>query len=198
MKNAIVLFILTFTLLSFAAFSQTDYTRFYRESMSVNNTGMYILGSWAVLNIATGAAGWTKGSGENKYFHQMNLFWNTVNLGIAGFALISNAHADPSVMSPDEMLDKHVSTERLYLINAGLDVLYIGTGVLLKSLSHSSSKRPELLAGYGNSIILQGGFLLLFDAILFGIQHSHRMQFLESHTLSFEMGLNTFRITLAL
>ncbi len=62
----------------------------------MNNIGMGILGGWALANITIGAYGWSQQSGQESYFHQMNLFWNTVNLGIAGFALYSNLTSDYS------------------------------------------------------------------------------------------------------
>ncbi|HOW25003.1 MAG TPA: hypothetical protein PK711_04970 [Bacteroidales bacterium] len=198
MKKTQWIVLLSLLIIAFTAAGQTDYREFYSKSITVNNTGMYVLGAWAVLNIATGAAGWATGSGTTKYFHQMNLFWNTVNLSIAGIALISNARIDPLELSPEQMLEKHTQMERLYLINAGLDVLYIGTGFLLKHFSHQSTKRHDLLQGYGNSMILQGGFLLLFDAIMYSIQHAHRMQFLQVSNMSFNIGFNSFRMTLIL
>lgn len=63
------------------------YAEFYQKSMRMNNTGMYVLGSWAVANLIIGGIGWNQNTGDTKYFHQMNFFWNTVNLSIAGFAL---------------------------------------------------------------------------------------------------------------
>ena len=45
---------------------------------------MLILGSWAVGNMIWGGIGASQSMGENKAFHQMNLYWNSVNLIIAG------------------------------------------------------------------------------------------------------------------
>jgi len=155
-----ILLTLLFVLCTFSlVFAQELETfDFYKKSNQINTTGMYVLGGWAVANIAGGAVGWSNSTGSTKYFHQMNLFWNTVNLGIAGFALYNNLTDDFSMLSSNEMLLKHRKTENLYLINAGLDVVYIGTGFLLKHLSVSNLNKQDLLKGYGNSIILQGGF----------------------------------------
>lgn len=158
---------------------------FYTKSNQANTTGMYVLGGWAVANIVGGAVGWANSSGSSKYFHQMNLFWNTVNLGIAGFALFNSFSADILMLSPEEMLLKHTKTENLYLINAGLDVLYVGTGFLLKQLSINNLKKQDILRGYGNSIILQGGFLMIFDLIMWGIQRNQRLDFLNGVEFSF-------------
>jgi hypothetical protein len=158
---------------------------FYKASNSINTTGMYVLGGWAVANMTGGAIGWAKTTGSTKYFHQMNLFWNTVNLGIAGFALSNSYNIDLSALSHQEMMAQHLKTENLFLINAGLDVVYMGTGFFLKYLSTNNATRHDLLKGYGNSLLLQGGYLMLFDVVMYGIQHQHRLDFLKSADLTF-------------
>lgn len=173
-----------FLLLVFPAWSQTSYTGFHEKSMEVNQTGMYILGGWAVLNMAGGAIGWANNSASAKYFNQMNLFWNTVNLSIAGFAIYNNFNT-PTLSEPGQVLQNHIKTENLYLINAGLDILYLGTGFYLKHLSERKPKRHDLLLGYGNSIVLQGSFLFVFDSVMWITQHSGRMHFLQNMEMSF-------------
>ena len=152
---------------------------FYEHSLRINNTGMLVLGSWALANISIGAVGWSRSDGQRMYFHQMNLFWNTVNLSIAGIALYSNLNADYGMWSMDEFLQKQLKAQHLFLINAGLDLVYMGTGLLLKNLTSRYPKHQERLTGYGNSVLIQGGFLFVFDLIMFGLQHSHRSRFLD-------------------
>ena len=163
---------------------QGDYQSFYNGSLKINNTGMYILGTWALANIAAGAYGWATATGEMKYFGQMNLFWNVVNLSIAGFALYGNYSTDFSMMSGQEMLAKHLKTENILLINSALDVGYIGAGFLMRHLSSGSAKRGDLLKGYGNSVILQGAFLLVFDLVMYGVMRDYRLDFMEAINLS--------------
>ena len=177
---------------------QTDVSGFYQTSIKTNTTGMYVLGGWAIANIAGGAVGWASSTGSNRYFHQMNLFWNTVNLGIAGFALYNNLNSSISGLTDSMMMQKHVKTENLYLINAGLDVLYIGTGFLLKHLSTNNLKRKDMLFGYGNSVIVQGSFLLVFDLIMWGIQHNHRLDFLANTSFSFQQNFDFKEFALAI
>ncbi len=164
--------------------AQADYQNFYLKSQNNSNTGMYVLGSWALLNMASGAYGMSTQSGSSKYFHQMNLMWNTVNLGIAGYALVSAHLTDPNLLSPEQMMDKHLLTEKVLLINAGLDVLYIASGAFMINKSKSGTKRPDLFKGYGQSLVLQGGFLLAFDLVLYAIQHRHSVLFLQNVQLS--------------
>jgi len=195
-----ILLTLLFVLCTFSlVFAQeTETIDFHRKSNQINTAGMYVLGGWAIANIAGGAVGWANSTGSAKYFHQMNLFWNTVNLGIAGFALYNNLTDDISMLTSDEMLLKHTKTENLYLINAGLDVVYIGTGFLLKHLSVSNLNKHDLLKGYGNSIILQGGFLMIFDLIMWGILRNHRLDFLNGAEFSFIQQENFSQIAIML
>lgn len=182
-KKLVLLFCVSLFVLQVEA--QNGYDDFYRQSLKNQNTGMYLLGSWALLNMATGAYGMSTQTGSTKYFHQMNLFWNTVNLGIAGYALVSGHFSDASMLSPQQMVDKHLHTEKVLLINAGLDVLYMAGGAFMVGKSKSSVKRPELLRGYGQSLLLQGGFLLVFDLVLYGVQHHLSGSFLQNVQLSF-------------
>jgi hypothetical protein len=174
----------------------TDISGFYQTSVKTNTTGMYVLGGWAIANIAGGAVGWANSNGSIKYFHQMNLFWNTVNLGIAGFALYNNLNSSILGLTDSMMMRKHIKTENLYLINAGLDVLYIETGFLLKHFSTNSAKRKDMLFGYGNSVIVQGGFLLVFDLIMWAVQHNHRLDFLANASFSFQQNIDFKEIAL--
>ena len=185
-------------LICLSVIAQSDTLLFYKGSIKTNNTGMYVLASWAVLNLATGAYGWKNGSGGNKYFHQMNLFWNTVNMSIATYALANNYLTDYHLLTGEQLYQKHLTFEKLYLINAGLDVVYMGVGLGLRTISFKNEKRKDMLYGYGNSIILQGGFLFAFDAVMYLIQHHARMEFLREMNLGLNLGMNTFGIYLNL
>lgn len=70
------------------------------------------------------------------------------------------------------MLKHQSRTEKTYLINTGLDVLYVGAGLWMNK-SSDNQKNPDKFKGYGNSIMLQGGFLLLYDAINYAIHRKH-------------------------
>lgn len=174
---------------AFSAYGQTGHETFYRQSLGIQNTGMYVLGSWAVLNIAAGGYGWSQHSGKRMYFDQMNLFWNAVNISIAGFALYSNYNTDISLMSDHDMMAGHLRTENILLISTGFNIAYIGTGLLMRQLADRSPRRSDLIKGYGSSIILQGAFLFVFDLAFYGFLRSHKLDFLENINLavSYEM-----------
>jgi hypothetical protein len=160
---------------------------FHQSRMNINETAMLVLGGWAAGNILIGTYGNFKASGEAKYFHQFNAAWNIVNLGIAAFGYFNAVNSDPSSMTNLEIIKDFNSLQNLLLLNAGLDVAYIATGFYLKERAKNSSS-SERLKGYGNSLLLQGGFLLVFDIALYFIHQNNADINLYPHLESFLAG----------
>lgn len=189
--NLYPLIIVFLFLLSESVFSQNDsilhLQNFHMERKDINETAMLVLGGWAAGNILIGTYGNFKASGEAKYFHQFNAMWNVVNLGIAAFGYFNAANSDPSSITNLEIIKDYNSLQNFLLLNAGLDVAYIATGLYLKERSKNSSS-SERLRGYGNSLLLQGGFLLLFDVSLFFIHQNNANINLYPHLESFLAG----------
>ena len=166
----IILFLIFYISYSTPAIGQLqDFnTQRYRTDQNL----MLSLGSWASTNIVGSGIGWARSnSEENKYFHQMNVMWNLVNLGLAIPGYIK-AKKDNSVTSVYHLLEAQRKTETVFLVNAGIDLAYIGSGLLLKSRAPNVEKSSQFL-GYGNSMILQGGFLLLFDWIAYSVHRKN-------------------------
>jgi len=138
--------------------------QFNADRTYINRSGMRILGSWALLNMGVGLAGdFTSTAGsEQQYYYQMSWIWNTVNLGLAipGFLAARNEnYASYDLLTS---LDKQHKIEKILLFNTALDLAYITTGLYLQERGmHEQDLR---LKGYGNNLMIQGGFLLLFDA----------------------------------
>jgi hypothetical protein len=98
----------------------------------------------------------------------MNAIWNSVNLGIAAFGYFSAARmAAPS--SAFEMYGMQMGLDKTLLFNAGLDLAYVAGGFWLMERSKNTDKRPERLKGYGQSVVLQGAFLFVFDIALYAL-----------------------------
>ena len=47
----------------------------------------------------------------------------------------------------------------------GLDLLYVITGFVLNQTANENKGNLNINKGYGNSLMIQGGYLLLYDAI---------------------------------
>lgn len=130
---------------------------------------MMVLGSWAMLNIFSGTAGYYLSENSTRYFHQMNAGWNLVNAGIAGMALYQLAHQDLNGMTYTQSLNDLQSLDRFLLLNTGLDFAYMATGAWL--WERGLRKGSERLQGYGQALVVQGGFLLVFDLALYMLHH---------------------------
>lgn len=146
---------------------------FNMERISIQQTGMQVLGTWALANIVIGGLASTHTQIENKAFWQMNAGWNLVNASIAGFGYFTQSM--PNSLS-GTISEQH-SIETLLAVNAGLDLAYIIGGLYLRERAKTSSQ-GDRLRGFGNSIILQGAFLLVFDAALYAAnaQHGNKLQ----------------------
>lgn len=131
----------------------------------IKNGGMQVLGSWAAANLVVGGIGWATTNGQTKYFHQMNALWNVANLGIALLGYNSTIRDRNRTYSPQESLEEQRKLENIFLVNGALDLGYIGAGIYLRHRGIVNGS--EQSKGYGSAVIMQGAFLLLFDAAMY-------------------------------
>ena len=147
-------------------------TTFEQQLINYNKNGMLVLGSWSAANIITSAFAANTGNRQSHYFHQMNIIWNGFNLALAASGYINAAKEKTNNVTLTNVLSHQNKTEKLFLFNAGLDVAYITAGFYLKERGNRNAD-PEKLKGYGNAVAVQGGFLLLFDAIMYNVHNRH-------------------------
>ncbi|HXD78119.1 MAG TPA: hypothetical protein VN616_09955 [Puia sp.] len=139
-----------------------------RARNQVTRAGMLTLGGWAVANITSGFIIAGQQSGITKYAWQMNAYWNFVNLGLAGMGYLRAMKESHQTFSLLGNYDAQNALEKIYIFNLGLDLAYIGGGLYLRECGLNSShvRTAQQLQGYGISVIVQGGFLLLEDATM--------------------------------
>lgn len=158
-----VLTILITFQLSTIVYSQYSLNDINADRLRTNKNLSVGLTSWASVNIIGSGIGWaTSSNNELKYFHQMNVMWNTVNLGLAIPGIINSSRSSQE-LTYSETLKESSRLTTIYLINAGLDLGYIGTGIYLNEKAKTSASSKFILGGYGKSILVQGSFLLIFD-----------------------------------
>jgi len=138
-------------------------TNFNERRLQQQQTAMLVLGAWAVGNMGTGLALRGKATDSDRYFHDMNIGWNVINLTLAGFGYWSSLQADPGSYDLAATIHEQYHIQKVLLFNAGLDVGYMLGGAYLMERSKNTDNKPERLKGFGRSIVLQGGFLLAFD-----------------------------------
>lgn len=141
--------------LSFAQKLDTisDFTQSFRQEERV---AMHVLLGWSGISAAYGGYLLSKGKQDAGSMH---VSWAAINAGIAGLALWSKK---PEYSSLSEYLTAEKSFNQILAINSGLDVAYVSTGILMNTMGKSNRVRD-----FGSAIIIQGGFLLVFDAVLF-------------------------------
>ncbi len=134
----------------------------------LNKTNMTILLAWSGANIVQGSISAGNLEGSAHYFHQMNVYFNVVNLAIAGYGLYEVRKQMNKKLSLYQNLRQQQKVESLLILNSGLDLAYLTTGLYLRErgINHLNNQTK----GYGGSLMLQGGFLLAFDLIQY-IQH---------------------------
>ena len=156
---------------------------------------MYILGAWGSGNIIYGLIGRANSEGSQKYFHEMNAFWNVVNLGLAGAGLYGAYSSSPDQFTLWETYAEQQKLEKILLVNGALNVSYILGGVLMQERAKRIEKNSDRWKGYGKSLVLQGAFLLAFDSMQF-IVHSQAQKDLRQLFEQFQFQGNAVTLTL--
>ncbi len=130
--------------------------------LAYETQAMSTLMSWAVASVATGAMLWSTSSDDyTRAIGIQNVAWGAIDGVIAGFGYRG--------IRKQSFLDKPVSywqaedrkLRKVFLINAGLDVLYVAAGAALLSFG-----KNDLVRGSGAGVILQGSFLFVFDGAM--------------------------------
>ena len=174
-KRSIMRTTIIFLLLSAStAFGQVS--QYQSEFNKINENLMLGLGSYAVTNFVMGGIGYTTSQDEaTKHFHEMNVMWNTVNLGLAVPGYLK-AKRGGKALTLEEMMKEQKKTEIIFLVNDVLDLGYIATGIWMRNEAANQTDRADMFKGYGNSLILQGSFLLAFDAYAYYLHRNHGKQ----------------------
>lgn len=201
MKKPILLSALLFSLfcISISSFAQEikiDLPQINKKRLSLQKNAMYVLGGWSVANFSYSGATLAAGvnNGEDKYFHQFNIYWNTVNFALAGSSLLfAKKNTD---LSYSQTLKAYHSTESLFLLNTGIDVGYMATGLYLRERAKTTTntKNKNQFLGYGKSLILQGGFLFVFDLTAYFL-NKRQSKILYDIPVSLSFAPNQMRVT---
>ncbi len=144
------------------------------ERLKLNKTGMIVLGSWAVANIGYSGVQMGRTSGSTRAFHQMNVAWNGVNLAIAGLGYWGSHRTRNKQYDLTGTVKEQKKIELSLMLNTGLDVGYMAFGLYLRERSSNElGDRRDQFRGWGNSLILQGGFLFVYDLTMSVLHQRH-------------------------
>lgn len=158
-------FFLALLVFNQTVFAQNDLADAWHRRERTEQTGMKVLAGWSVANIAVSAVAIGKAEGSNRYFHEMNIYWNAVNLGIAGlgFLNVAKSRKRSATFTLSEAVEAQHGVETVLLFNSGLDLAYVASGFWLLEKSKNDVSQQDRLKGFGQAVAIQGGFLLVFD-----------------------------------
>jgi hypothetical protein len=190
MKKTIVsICIVVCAVLSVSAQSDSLLRSIAQKQFALQRTSTRILAGWSVANLAISGMAIGKADGSARYFHEMNLYWNAVNAGIAGLGLLSLRKSNPST-TVSSVVKEHYTLQKTLLFNTGLDVAYVTSGLWLldKSKTEMNQTRGNRFRGFGQAVVIQGGFLLVFDLTNYFI---HRADNPRLHRFLDKVALNS-------
>ena len=187
MCHRIILLLLTLCFLQTSIFSQQNvWDSLNKRRLTINQNHLYVLGSWAAANIIQGTISASNTSGSTHYLHQMNAYWNTVNLAIAGLGIWALKLQQKQNATPEQLIRDQKNVEKLLLLNTGLDVSYIITGLYMKERGLRLVNDKQM--GYGNSLVIQGSFLLVLDLVQY-FTHQKNGKAIEDQTRKLQWGV---------
>lgn len=133
-----------------------------------------LLIGWALLSIALGGVGLVVGalgearSGGEAFLGALSLqflVWGLINATLAGLGLRQVARREDVPLPVENELARRERAVRVLRLNAGLDLLWLSIGVALLLLAWPLREQAATLVGHGVGVVLQGGFLLVFDRL---------------------------------
>lgn len=177
-----------FSFLSFGH-TQTSLNEINETRCKHTLNGMIAFSSWTGANLVAGTVGVLTTTGELQHFFEMNIYFNVINLALAVPGLIGAVKAKRSGLNMEQSVKEVQKIKTIYLFNAALDFTYITAGFLFREIGKNNSHDINLrnrFAGYGNSFIVQGSFLLIYDFIEFGL-HAINGKRLDEHWKKFSV-----------
>ena len=137
--------------------------------------GLAVLAAWVLLNLLVSGYGLTRADRRHEpyYLHSMNVGWALINAGLVLWGIWHLQLTAPAGLRLAELVQAQLFNENLFILNAGLDAAYLMTGCYLRARARGPGHPlPARLLGFGRSLWLQGGFLLVFDVAMWGLLHS--------------------------
>lgn len=149
---------------------------FNRSRDEITFAAMGVLAGWSAVNLVAGTTlSFLTEDPVLRGFHQMNAGWNVVNAALAVPGLISSSArlTSPPDLGVAASLQEQNNLEDVLLFNAGIDVGYMMTGLYLIERSRRGEPNAAQLEGFGYSLLLQGGFLFVFDLVVYFVQRAN-------------------------
>ena len=148
------------------------------ERRRIERKAMNVLGTWSAIQMVSGIGLGLTQQGVSREFFRMNALWNVVNASLV-VSSIQTQKKEIGASDPVLALHRFEKLERTLLFNCGMDLAYITAGYALNMQAKTTDKLQtrNALMGWGNSLYLQGGFLLIFDTLFYHSLHKVSSQY---------------------
>ena len=162
LKVFILVFISSFNFNLKAQDSLDLHKTFYKNQQQ----SLLLLSGWSSANLVLSPIfnkNIYNSSTTNEYFHEMN--FNLLNAGIVGLSHFLVHKDSKKEWSLYNLGIKKGKAEKSIIFNMGLDLIYVIAGLIMNQTADINKDSYQINKGYGNSLMLQGGYLFLYDAI---------------------------------
>ncbi|HMO27502.1 MAG TPA: hypothetical protein PKB10_14675 [Tepidisphaeraceae bacterium] len=91
--------------------------------------------------------------------------WGAIDAALAGFGLRNVARSEATPHSFDQELRRRDKIIRILRFNARLNIGWVSLGAILLLFAWFYPGARASLLGHGTGVVLQGGFLLIYDPL---------------------------------
>ncbi|MDB5205943.1 MAG: hypothetical protein JWR72_1018 [Flavisolibacter sp.] len=156
-------------IVSFSAHAQYSlYDSVNTRHNKISKTGTLLLSGWAAASLISGLVGQNNSTGKLKYFYKRNVLWGGINLGLSGLGYLRTKREQKDVYTSAQTFKRVEAAQKVFLFNTGLDLAYVAFGLYTRERSNKfTGDKKDRLVGTGNSLLFQGGFLTVFDGVLY-------------------------------
>ena len=98
----LTLFLISIFIAACSFCQSNSLTVFEQQRINYNKKGMLVLGSWSAANIIISAFAANTSNRQAHYFHQMNIIWNSFNLGLATLSYLSATKDCLEILKADQ------------------------------------------------------------------------------------------------
>ena len=165
----------TFKIFALTVFFTISLNSNSQDSLKLHDTfyknqqqSLLLLSGWSVVNLIGSPIAnknMYNSTTTNEYFHEMNFNWNLLNAGIAGLSHFLVHRDSKREWNLNQLSTKKTKAEKSIIFNMGLDLVYVISGLIMNKNSDVNKESDNINIGYGNSLMVQGGYLFLYDAI---------------------------------
>ena len=137
-----------------------------KKRISIDLKGMQVLGTWGIANIVSGGIGSITGKYDTKYFFEMNTGWGAFNTLFA-YSLYQRGINEAGEKTGYQRAYQLYRRDKSFFIYKTIaDVALIGIGAGLIGAKPISDQQKQMFSGFGQSCLIQGTSMILFDDIM--------------------------------